>query len=121
MVGSVWCSAEVMGKKHDRRPRDEWKSWVEKWRVSGLDRKAFARKHGLSYSGLFRWSQIFGEKSGAALGFTEVRVRETNPSPRPPSSADTIEIVTRSGWVVRVTGAVDVERLREVLEVVGSC
>ncbi len=108
-----------MGKKHDRRPRDEWKSWVEKWRASGLDRKAFARKHGLSYSGLFRWSQIFGEKTGVSLGFTEVRVREASSGTS--LEAGVIEIVGRSGWVVRVTGAVDVERLREVLEVVGSC
>ena len=108
-----------MGKRYKRKPRDEWKSWVEKWRASGLDRRAFARKHDLSYSGLFRWSQIFGTETGMTVGFTEVRVRET--SSGTPLEAGVIEIVGRSGWVVRVTGAVDVERLREVLEVVGSC
>jgi hypothetical protein len=91
------------------------------WRVSGLDRAAFARKHGLSYSGLFHWSQMFGEKVEVdrAVGFTEVRVREA--SSGVPLEVGVIEIVGRSGWTVRVTGAVDVERLREVLEVVGSC
>ena len=105
-----------MGK---HRPRDEWKSWVDKWRVSRLDRAAFARKHGLSYSSLFRWSQFFGEKADVAVGFTEVHVREA--SSGAPLEDGVIEIVGRSGWVVRVTGSVDVERLREVLEVVGSC
>lgn len=108
-----------MGKRHKHRPRDEWKSWVDMWRVSGLDRAAFARKHGLSYSGLFRWSQIFGEKADMAVGFTDVRVREA--SPGAPLEAGVIEIVGCSGWTVRVTGAVDVERLRDVLEVVSSC
>lgn len=108
-----------MAKKHERRPREEWKGWVEKWRASGLDRKAFSRKHKLSYSGLFRWSQIFGEESGMRVGFTEVRVRET--SSGTPLQTGVIEIVGPSGWVVRVTGTVDIGRLREVLEVVGSC
>lgn len=91
---------------------------MEKWRASGLDRKAFSRKHKLSYSGLFRWSQIFGEESGVQVGFTEVRVRETGSDTL---QTGVIEIVGPSGWVVRVTGTVDIGRLREVLEVVGSC
>lgn len=108
-----------MGKKHERRSREEWRDWVEKWRASGLDRKAFSRKHGLSYSGLFRWSQIFEESPGTRVGFTEVRVREASSGAT--LQAGVIEIVGPSGWVVRVSGAVDVQWLREVLEVVGSC
>jgi hypothetical protein len=83
-----------MGKRHKRKPRDEWKSWVEKWRASGLDRKAFARQHGLSYSGLFRWSQIFGAETGMAVGFAEVRVREASSGAS--LEAGVIEIVGRS-------------------------
>lgn len=105
-------------KRH--RSRDEWKGWVERWKASGLGGKAFAEQHDLDYSSLYRWGHKLDGKPHTKLGFAEVRVRETSPSTAVVDGG-VIEIVTRTGWVVRVTGAVDVERLREVLEVVGSC
>jgi len=92
---------------------------VERWKASGLGGKAFAEQHGLGYSSLYRWAHVFEGKPTGTLGFTEVRVRETRSSTTP--EVGVIEIVARTGWVVRVTGTVDVARLRAVLEVVGSC
>jgi len=84
-----------------------------------LGGKTFAEQHGLGYSSLYRWAHAFEGKPSEALGFTEVRVREASSSAAP--EAGVIEIVARTGWVVRVTGSVDVARLRAVLEVVISC
>lgn len=53
------------------------------------------------------------------VAFKQVRVREAATSET--SEVGVIEIVARTGWVVRVTGVVDVERIRAVLEAVGSC
>jgi hypothetical protein len=107
----------MAAKHYNRRSRDEWKSWVAKWRASGLGGTKFAEQHGLSDSALYRWAHIFDEEVQPEVGFKPVRVRGSSTS----AEVDTIEIVTRSGWVVRVVGDVDANRLRAVLEVVGSC
>jgi len=109
----------MAAKHYNRRSRDEWKSWVAKWRASGLGGTKFAEQHGLSDSALYRWSHIFEDEAGSEVEFKPVRVRGTTASAA--SETGTIEIVARSGWVVRVSGDIDDQRLRAVLEVVGSC
>lgn len=109
----------MAAKHYNRRSRDEWKSLVARWRASGLSGTKFAEQHGLSDSALHRWGHIFEDEAGADVGFKPVRVRGASTSTA--SEAGVIEIVARSGWVVRVAGGVDVQRLRAVLEVVGSC
>jgi len=109
----------MTAKHYNRRSREEWKSWVAKWRASGLGGTRFAEQHGLSDSALYRWAHIFGDEVQPEVGFKPVRVREESASTS--TEVDTIEIVARSGWVVRVVGDVDADRLRAVLEVVGSC
>jgi hypothetical protein len=106
-------------KHYNRRSRDEWKSWVARWRASGLGGTKFAEQHGLSDSALYRWGHIFEDEARADVVFKPVRVRGSSMSAA--SEAGVIEIEARSGWVVRVVGGVDVQRLRAVLEVVGSC
>jgi hypothetical protein len=108
-----------MGNRKRQRSTDEWKSLVEQWKASGLGGKTFAEQHGLSFSSLYRWAHVFEGKPRTKLGFAEVRVRETSSSTMPEAGA--IEIVGRTGWVIRVTGTVDVARLRAVLEAVKSC
>ena len=107
----------MTAKHYNRRSREEWKSLVAKWRTSGLGGARFAEQHGLSDSALYRWAHIFGDEVQPDVGFKPVRVRESSTS----TEADTIEIVARSGWVVRVVGDIDADRLRAVLEVVSSC
>jgi hypothetical protein len=109
----------MAAKHYNRRSRDEWKSWVAKWRASGLGGTKFAEQHGLSDSALYRWGHIFEDEARAEVEFKPVRVRDSSTSAA--SETDVLEIVARSGWVVRVIGGVDVQRLRAVLEVVGSC
>jgi len=106
-------------KRYNRRSRDEWKSWVARWRASGLGGTKFAEQHGISDSALYRWAHIFEDEAQPEheVEFKPVHVRGTST----PSTLSAVEIVARSGWVVRVVGDVDADRLRAVLEVVGSC
>lgn len=112
----------MAAKHYKRRSRDEWKSWVARWRASGLGGTKFAEQHGISDSALYRWSHIFEDEARADVEdveFKPVRVRGMSPSAA--SGTGVIEIVSRSGLVVRVVGDVEADRLRAVLEVVGSC
>lgn len=109
----------MAAKHYNRRSRDEWRSWVAKWRASGLGGTKFAEQHGLSDSALYRWWHIFEDEARAEVEFKPVRVRGASTSAS--SKAGAIEIVAPSGWVVRVVDEVESDRLRAVLEVVGSC
>ncbi len=102
------------------RSRDEWARLVARWRASGESGARFAERHGLSASTLYDWGRrLEPEDDGAEVepSFAEVRVVDHSPS----AQSGGLEIVTRSGRVVRVTGEVDADQLRTVLEVVEGC
>lgn len=115
----------MAAKHYNRRSKDEWKSWVSRWRASGLSGTRFARQHGISDSALYRWAHVFEEEEEDEaqperdVEFKPVRVRDTSASTT--STMGVMEIVTPSGWMVRVVGDIEADRLRAVLEVVGSC
>lgn len=96
---------------------------MEKWEASDLAGTKFAERHGLALRSLYWWRQrleseaevVCVEKTQQA--FTEVRVREVEPS----RSSTAIEIISRSGRVIRVMGQVDADQLRTVIEVVEGC
>ncbi len=91
--------------------------WVSRWRSSGLSCERFARKHGLSESTLYRWSQSASADADASPArFTEVRVVGTASGSMP-----IVEVEHPSGCVVRVRGAVDEAQLRAVLQVLSAC
>jgi hypothetical protein len=108
-----------MAGTQERRSRDEWSGWVARWKASSLSGTKFAERHGLSEGSLYRWARVLEAEGRVAevVGFKEVRVRE----PSSPPKTGVIEIVARTGRVVRVVGEVDVEQFRAVLEVVDPC
>lgn len=82
--------------------------------ASGLSTGAFAAREGLSAERLYRWRWRLRTKRGARPAFIELR----------PTPSGTIEIVLRSGRLLRVAESVDAEalgRLIEVLERPGPC
>lgn len=95
---------------------------LARWQRSGLTLREFGQHRGIPLSTLTWWRQVFrraGEpvnvapKSVAsnAVVFTEV--------PRPatvPTTPAVLEIILRSGHVVRVPGGVDTATLQRVLQ-----
>lgn len=86
-------------------------------RASGLSLAAFAAREGLEPQRLYRWRRQVSARSGsagAAPAFVEIR----------PRSAELVEIVLRSGRVLRVCESISppsLERLVAVLEKASSC
>lgn len=116
----------------DRRTKRSGSEWVARWRASGLSGTVFAAKHGLRPSTLYGWARridVENEADVALPRFAEVRVRERDDSDAPSHPASmaagaddaTIEIVTRSGRVVRVGRGADLDVLAAVLMVVERC
>ena len=84
---------------------------------SGLSVAAFAEREGLDAQRLYRWRRRFSGARGSVQGapaFVEIR----------PSRLEPVEIVLRSGRVLRVSESISapaLERLVAVLERAPSC
>jgi hypothetical protein len=91
---------------------------LARWERSGLTLREFGQRHGIPLSTMTWWRQVFrraGEPVNAAAGnavvFTEVPRAATGPA-----VPAIVEIVLRSGHVVRVPGGVDADTLQRVLQ-----
>ena len=120
-------------KKRKRRSAAEWSAIVSAWRASGLALGTYAARHGLNASTLGWWGTQVSkgrvsparQAKGSSLtrrsarpakvAFAEVKVRPVR------AATGRIEIVARSGHVVRVDGVVDPSALRSVLQAVEQC
>jgi hypothetical protein len=118
--------------KRKRYRASEWPSLLEQWSRTGESAERFAAKLGISVVTLSRWQRQVAEgKSGTTVAgssptskadasrslFTPVQVVR---APRA-ESAGLVEVVTRSGCVLRVHGPVDEETLASVFAAVGGC
>jgi hypothetical protein len=96
---------------------------LARWKRSGLKLREFGERHGIPLSTLTWWRQVFrraGEPVNAAaksapvgdpVVFTEV--------PRPvtlPTTPPALEIILRSGHVLRVPAGAETETLQRVLQ-----
>jgi hypothetical protein len=97
---------------------------LARWQGSGLTLREFGQQRGIPLSTLTWWRQVFrraGEPVNAAsksvparnaVGFIEV--------PRPatvPTTAPVLEIVLRSGHMLRIPAGADTDTLQRVLRV----
>ena len=96
---------------------------LTRWERSGLSLREFGEQRGIPLSTLTWWRQVFrragelvdaGPKSAPATDavvFTEVPRPATVPTPPP-----VLEIVLRSGHVLRVPAGADTDTLQRVLQ-----
>ena len=110
-----------LGSTTSRRAR-QMRRVLARWERSGLKLREFGERHGIPLSTLTWWRQVFrraGEPVSAeakrvasdAVVFTEV--------PRPataPTTPAVLEIVLRSGHMLRVPAGADSDTLQRVLQ-----
>lgn len=116
-----------------RRSAAEWLALVSQWEASDESTPTFAARHGVGASSLYWWRHKLGEAAETPSGtkrtapapssvvlkgpvaFTEVRISERSEVVRP------LEVVARSGHVIRVHGKVDASALQALLAAVERC
>jgi hypothetical protein len=91
--------------------------------VSGRE---FADARDVGLASLYGWAARLEAEPQAPLidepAFAEIRVTDpARPSMKSEDASARIELVARSGRVIRVAGAVDADNLRVVLEVAERC
>jgi hypothetical protein len=111
-----------MGSTTSMRAR-QMRRELARWQSSGLKLREYGQQHGIPVSTLMWWRQVFrraGEQGNAAskqfpasdvVVFTEVLQPATVPTTR-----FVVEIVLRSGHLVRVPTGADTETLQRVLQ-----
>ncbi|MGV1030505.1 MAG: IS66 family insertion sequence element accessory protein TnpA [Dermatophilaceae bacterium] len=108
-----------------RRSAEQWGEIVERWRASGESAREFATHEGVVPGTLSWWGNRLKTDvarrarvaKGTEQAFTQLRVTGSSSS----SSGGRVEVVTPSGLVVRVTGAVSEADLVAVLRAVQQC
>lgn len=95
----------------------EMRGVLARWERSGLTLSEFARRNGIPASTLGWWRHVFQKREQANLGGRQARTRFVELKQERPAlvAPAVLEVVLRSGQVVRVPPGFDVARLREVV------
>jgi transposase len=90
------------------------------WQRSGLTLREFGAKRGISPSTLSWWRRVFrdaGDEDGnGALAENPVVFTEVRPPANVPGTPAVLEIVLRSGHIVRVPAGADTDMLQRELQ-----
>jgi hypothetical protein len=104
-------------QRHDER---FWRKRIEKWTASGPGAREFASREDLRPERPFFWKRRFRAGSAmavAGISFAKVSVQ---PVEIEPVSAEPLEIVTRSGHVIRVRPRFGESTLSRLIAVLGG-
>jgi hypothetical protein len=106
-----------------RRPGpEEWLKLIEEFRASGLQQKEFCAKHDLSLSTFQFWLYRKSRRSSDSESKSRPTFLpvEVVASPAPQARAGTlVEVVLRSGAVVRFSTGTDTRYIAELLAALG--
>jgi transposase-like protein len=88
------------------RTQHQWKALLSEFNDSGLTKSAFCKKHQIATSSLYRWQQLFAERSGGATDFIDVtQPLSSTPPPAPAPVRDSdwqVELELGTGIVLRL-------------------
>jgi hypothetical protein len=103
-------------QRHDER---FWRERLEKWDASGLSARDFATREGVRRERLFFWKRRLRASSAmavAGVSFAQVSVKAVAVEP----ATDPLEVVTRTGHVIRVRPRFDETTLLRLVSVLGG-
>lgn len=102
-------------RQRRHRSRTEKQRVIDKWTASGLSGRAYAEQTGLCPSNLWRWKRELA--ASASAPWVPIVVRSEPTGEAAASASAHLELVARSGRVLRVFAGCDTELLRAVLAV----
>jgi hypothetical protein len=62
----------TQGKPRDARKEQQWRRWIDEWRVSGLSVWAFCARRGLAEPSFYAWRKELARRDAAAPAFVPV-------------------------------------------------
>jgi transposase len=104
-------------QRHDER---YWRERVEKWAASGLSAEEFASREGIRPERLFFWKRRLRASSAiavAGVSFAKISVQAKSTEA---VLAEPLEVLTRSGHVIRVRPRFDESTLLRLVSALGG-
>lgn len=103
----------IRGSQPNTALEQTWRDRVTRWKASGLNVRDFCRGEGLSEPSFYSWRRTLAERDAAigapsAPAFVPLHVR-------PGTSPQALELVLRSGHLLRIPHGYDPEQLRAVV------
>jgi hypothetical protein len=108
------------GRARDERKEQQWRRWINQWRVSGLSVRGFCAQHGLASANFYHWRRVLERRAADQPAFVPVQVV----ADAVPAQASALEVVLADGRAVRVAPGFDAATLRRLLAVLeggGPC
>ena len=106
------------GKSRDRAKESSWRRIVRKQAGSGLNVRAWCRKHGVQEHAFYVWRRELARRDAEEVrpAFVPVHVADV----AAPRGEGRVEIILADGRRVRIRGRVDRQSLADVLAVLAS-
>ena len=101
------------GRARDERKERQWRSWICRWRGSGLTMRAFCARHGLATASFYNWRRALERRVAEEPAFVPVQVV----ADAVPAHATGLEVVLADGRAVRIAPGFDAATLRRLLAV----
>jgi len=102
-------------KRRRRRSADEIQALLSSYRSSGLTQREFADQNRLSFSTLTYWLRRYRDNESPAEGSGLIRVTLRDGPARPVEVAQHLELVTASGWTLRIPAGFPAEAAERLL------
>ena len=104
-------------QRHDER---YWRERLERWEASGLSAGEFATREGLRRERLFFWKRRLRASSGIAVAGVSFAKISVQPKVAAAMVAEPLEVLTRSGHIIRVRPRFDESTLLRLVTVLGG-
>jgi hypothetical protein len=104
-------------QRHDER---FWRQRVEKWDASGVSAGEFASREGLRPERLFFWKRRLRASSAIAVAGVSFAKLSVQPRAAEGVGAEPLEVLTRSGHIIRVRPRFDESTLLRLVCVLGG-
>ena len=107
-------------KRRHRRSADEIQALLSTYRSSGLTQREFADQNRLSFSTFTYWLRRHGDSEPAGEGNGLIRVTLKDGTAQPSGMDPHLELVTPSGWTLRIPAAFPAEATERLLALLAS-
>jgi hypothetical protein len=107
-------------KRRQRRSADEIRALLSSYRSSGLTQREFADQNRLSFSTFTYWLRRYRDTESATEGNGLIRVMLTEGPAHPGGVDPHLELVTPSGWTLRIPAEFPAEATERLLAILTS-
>lgn len=91
----------------------QWRKHFESWQQSGLSQQQYCDQAGIKKSSFQYWRNKLAAPVGGMENFVELKIKPRKPKPF-------VEIILPNNYRIRFSGDIQLEEIRNILQIVGG-